>query len=82
MEYGVKFSECQYISELDAQKEVGKAIYAGGLLVNDKKAAEKAAAEKAAAEKVAIEKAIVWELSEREKAIIEQLNQNAVKLNP
>jgi hypothetical protein len=76
VEYGVKFSECQYISELDAQKEAGKAIYAGGLLVNDEKAAEKAAAEKAAAEKAAAEKAgaIVWELSERERKIIEGLN--------
>ena len=68
VEYGVKFSECQYISELDAQKEAGKAIYAGGLLVNDEKAAEKAAAEKAGA--------IVWELSDREREIIERLNQN------
>ena len=66
VEYGVKFFECQYISELDAQKEAGKAIYAGGLLVNDEKAAEKAAAEKAGA--------IVWELSEREREIIAQLN--------
>ena len=66
VEYCVKFSECQYISELDAQKEVGKAIYAGGLLVNDEKATEKAAAEKAAA--------TVWTLSERERKIIEQLN--------
>ena len=73
VEYGVKFSECQYISELDAQKEAGKAIYAGGLLVNDEKAAEKAAAEKAAAEKAG---AIVWELSDREREIIERLNQN------
>jgi putative heme iron utilization protein len=73
VEYGVKFSECQYISELDAQKEAGKAIYAGGLLINDEKAAEKAAAEKAAAEKAG---AIVWELSEREREIIERLNQN------
>lgn len=71
IEYGVKFSECHYTGELDAQKEVGKTIFAGGLLVNDKKAAEKAAAEKAAAEKAA---ATVWELSEREKAIIEGLN--------
>ena len=79
VEYGVKFSECQYISELDAQKEAGKAIYAGGLLVNDKAAAEKAAAEKAAAEKAAAEKAgaIVWDLSEREKAIIERLNKKS-----
>lgn len=71
VEYGVKFTECKYISALDAQKEVGKAIYAGGLLVSNNKALEKAAAEKAAAEKAAATK---WGLSEREKDIVRRLN--------
>ena len=72
-------------SRLDAQREKGKAIYGGGLLLSDAKAAEKAAAEKAAAEKAAAEKAaaekaaaekanaVVWELSSREKEIIGKL---------
>lgn len=77
--YGVEFSlkrdECAFISRLDAQREKGKAIYGGGLLLSDAKAAEKAAAEKAAAEKAAAEKAnaVVWELSSREKEIIGKL---------
>ena len=64
--YGVKFSQYQFIGELDAQKEAGKAIYAGGLLVCDSAAAEKAAAEKAAATQ--------WKLSDRELAIVAELN--------
>ena len=71
IEYAVKHSEGKFTNMLDAQKEVGKTIYAGGLLVCDDKAAEKAAAEKAAAEKAA---AICWQLSDREKAIIDKLN--------
>ena len=42
--------ECERITELDAQKESGKALYGGGFLISEKAAAEKAAAEKAAAE--------------------------------
>ena len=82
--YGVHFevrrSDCVRVSELDAQKEHGKSIFGSGLLMSDSKAAEKAAAEKAAAEKVAAEKAAaekveceVWELSERERAIVAAL---------
>ena len=55
--------ECERITELDAQKESGKALYGGGFLISEKAAAEKAAAEKAAAEKAA---ATRWPLSERE----------------
>ena len=46
------------------------------LLLSDKKAAEKAAAEKAAAEKKDV---IVWELSDRERDIINRLNQTQLK---
>lgn len=72
--YGVLFevrrSDCVRVSKLDAQKEHGKAIFGSGLLMSDSKAAEKAAAEKAAAEKV---ECVVWELSERERAIVAAL---------
>ena len=43
-------------------------------IVEEKAMQAKAAAEKAAAEKAA---AIVWELSEREKRIIKELNENS-----
>ena len=54
------------ISELDVQKAEGKAIFGGGFLLSDRAAAEKAAAEKAAAHQ--------WELSERERAIVKELD--------
>ena len=73
--YGIDFSvrreECTFISKLDAQKEIGKAIYGGGLLLNSRKAAERAAAERAAAERAA---AHVWQLSEREREMVEALD--------
>jgi len=50
---------------LEAQKKHGKAIFGSGFLISEKAAAEKAAAEK--------ENIIVWELSEKEKQIIESL---------
>ena len=58
------------ILKLDAQKENGKTIFGGGLLLSEKAAAEKAAAEKAAAEK---DKVFIFKLSEREKNIIKKL---------
>ena len=66
----IKTDSAVVIGELDAQKEFGKSIYGGGLLLSEKAAAEKAAAEKAAAEKAA---ATVWELSEREWEIVHSL---------
>lgn len=65
----IKKQECRYISALDSQKRVSKGIFGSGFLLSDRAAAEKAAAEKAAA--------IVWELSEREKRIIKELNENS-----
>ena len=68
---------------LDAQKAKGKAVYGGAFLLSEKAAAEKAAAEKAAAEKAAAEKAaaekreqFVWQLSEREAALVASLGQH------
>ena len=87
--YGVDYKlykdESVQISALDAQKEVGKAIYGSGYLVSERAAAERAAAERAAAERAAAERAaaeraaaeraaaIKWQLSERELKIIEGL---------
>ena len=72
--YGVDLSihrsDCMHISKLDAQKEMKKTVYGGGLLLSERAAAEKAAAEKAAAEKAG---AYVWSLSEREKALVASL---------
>ena len=64
-----------FIRSLDSQKKQGKSLYGGGFLVSDKAAADKAAADKAAADKAAADKAaaVRWELSEREKEIINRL---------
>ena len=70
IDFRVEREDCTFISKLDSQRDAGKAIFGGGLLLSEKAAAEKAAAEKAAAEKAA---AHIWELSEREKGIIAQL---------
>ena len=85
VDFVVRSSECRFISRLDSQR--GKAgIFGGGVLLSNAKAAEKAAAEKAAAEKAAAEKAaaekaakresIVWELSDRERRIVEELSKS------
>jgi len=81
-DFRIRKEEARFIGELDAQKASGKGIFGGGYLIGGKAAAEKAAAEKAAAEKAAAEKAAaektaahVWELSEREKEIIREIDQ-------
>ena len=70
IDFSVKRENCQSISKLDAQKESGKAIFGGGLLLSDESAAERAAAERAAAERAA---ATVWHLSSRELEIVAAL---------
>jgi len=77
--------DAQHHRALDSQKPHGKTIFGSGFLISESAAAEKAAAEKAAAEKAAAEKAaaekaaaekvytIVWELSEKERQIIQSL---------
>lgn len=65
------------IGTIDSMKAKGKGIFGKGLLLSRKAAAEKAAAEKAAAEKAAAEKqnVTVWELSYRERKIVEELGE-------
>ena len=60
VEQSFKRDSTKLIDALDEQKEVGKAIYGKGLLLSEKAAAEKAAAE-------------TWQLSERERAIVADL---------
>jgi hypothetical protein len=68
-------NQTKHCRALASQKSIGKSIFGSGFLISDEAAAEKAAAEKAAAEKAAAEKdnVIIWELSEKERAIIKQL---------
>lgn len=70
--YGVNLSirrdDCTFVTALDAQRQVGKAIFGGGLLLSERAAAERAAAERAAAH--------IWELSAREVGIIKELKKD------
>jgi hypothetical protein len=74
VERGVSISidkkDIAHCPALDAQKKPKKTIFGSGFLLSEKAAAEKAAAEKAAAQ---ADNVIIWELSEREKEIIKQL---------
>ena len=69
-------SECIIISKMDAQKDSGKAIFGGGLLLSDAAASRHEQAARAAAERAAAERAAahVWELSQREMEIVKELN--------
>lgn len=61
------------IRRLDAQRPIKKAIFGAGMLINSERAQEFAAAERAAAEQAAAERAHVFELSESERAITNEL---------
>ena len=63
----IRKQDASFTRALDAQRQAGgKAIYGAGFLLSGKAAAEKAAAEKADVR--------IWELSDRERAIIEELS--------
>ena len=67
IEFRVSVQESELISALDAQRDAGKAIFGKGYLLSERAAAERAAAERAAAHR--------WQLSERERAIVQRLSQ-------
>jgi hypothetical protein len=75
LDFVVHKDECAPIEELDAQAEVGKAIYGKGLLLSESKMQERLRCEQLKAEKEALIEANItsWELSEREKEIIKGL---------
>lgn len=70
VDFVVRSSECRFISRLDSQIG-GPGIFGGGVLLSNAKAAEKAAAAKAAERE-----SIVWELSDRERRIIDELSKS------
>ena len=79
-EHGIAFgftkSESERVSALDEQRARRKGVFGSGYLLSDKATAEKVAAEKAASEKAAEKAAaIVWTLSERERAIVARLSE-------
>lgn len=73
IELKIRKVSCEAIKESDSAKEQGRGLYGGGYIMSDRAAAERAAAERAAATRL--------NLSPREKAIIERLNE-AEKIAP
>lgn len=80
VELKIRKSECARISKMDAQKDSGKTIFGGGLLLSDDAALRHEKAAQAAAERAAAERAVAhtWELSDREKEIIKKLSGRSV----
>lgn len=66
----IKEEDCFFIRVLDSQRKLKKSLYGAGFLLSENATAEKKAAEKKAAEK---NQTIIWELSDREREIIEKL---------
>ena len=73
IDYRIPRSGAVFIHRLDSQIESGKALFGGGLLLSKKATAEKATAEKAAAEKKIPDDTIAWELSDRERDLVNSL---------
>ena len=76
VDFRVRASDVAFVRRLDSQAAAGKAIFGGGYLLSDAKAAELKAAELKAAELKAAEDVTVWPLSEKEKRIIKSLAKN------
>ena len=68
IEFSVSADESDFIGQLDSQKSQKKGLFGGGLLVSDDKAKESQAEELQAKDKM-----FIWELSDRELAIVERL---------
>lgn len=64
-ELKIRKGQCAFIRTMDDQRNRGKSIFGGAMILSPQAAAEKAAAEKV--------NAIRWELSEREKEIVRRL---------
>ena len=81
IEFSVPVAESEGISGLDSQKAAGKAIYGKGYIVSDavkdqRERAEREKLEREQAERDKEENFERWELSDRERAIIQRLNGN------
>ena len=64
VDFSISAAECEFTGAMDAQREAGKTIFGGGIIMSDAKAAELRAAGEA----------IEWGLSQREREIITRLN--------
>lgn len=83
VDFDLKRSECVHISALDSQKQCGKTIYGGGLLLSDDASRRLSLAKSEALFRKRLGKekeqkdAICWKLSDREKSIVSELNERS-----
>lgn len=82
--YGINWKirrlDCCFIPALDTQREKGKTIFGGGLLLSNRAAAEHAVVAQVARRKAAERaNAYKWELSNREREIVETLGDKDVQ---
>lgn len=71
IDFTIMADECCFVDALDQQKDVGKRLFGGGLLINDKKAQELLHKQQQVKKK---EDYIIWELSPSEQEKISELN--------
>ena len=83
-DYRLDRKDCCHIDTMDMQRGQGKSVFGSGFLLSDRAAAERAQAERLAIARAEEKKtrteretAFQWQLSDREKRIIELLNKNA-----
>jgi hypothetical protein len=82
--YGIDFvipvAESEVVSACDSQKEKGKGIFGYGYFISDRlcELREKAEREEESKKEESKKEVEVWELSDRERAIIQKLNNASI----
>ena len=79
VDFSIPANECEFISALDSQRDAGKTIFGGGVIMSAAKAAELKAAELKAAELKAAVESTEWPLSARERGIVARLGASGAR---
>ena len=79
VDFSIPANECESISALDSQRDAGKTIFGGGIIMSAAKAAELKAAELKAAELKAAVESTEWALSARERGIVARLGASGAR---
>lgn len=74
VDFKINFNEAHFVRGLDCQKKLKKSIYGSAFLISNKKLKEKQEKQRNLIKSNKITKPIKWELSEREKEIIRNLD--------
>ena len=74
VDFSIPANECEFISALDSQRDAGKKIFGGGIIMSAAKAAELKAAELKA-----LVESTEWPLSARERGIVARLGASGAR---